>query len=68
MRVPEVARYTRSIGFWNRYKQRYPDTNPDHFIEAEYRLLKLQEGQGDAVSSICAERAVKRGEPDDSEE
>lgn len=49
----EKVSRSEAIAFWNRYKQRYPSANPDHYIEAEYRLLKLQE-QGDG--KVAAQR------------
>ncbi|MEQ1502946.1 MAG: tetratricopeptide repeat protein, partial [Myxococcota bacterium] len=30
-----------AVEFYGRYKKKYPNASPDHFIEAEYRLLKL---------------------------
>lgn len=35
-----------AIDFYTRYKKRYPDANPDHYIEAEYRLMNLYRAQG----------------------
>lgn len=35
-----------AIEFYNRYKAKYPDTNPDRYLEAEYRLLELYKKQG----------------------
>lgn len=35
-----------AISFYGRYKKAYPDANPDHYIEAEYRIYSLMKGQG----------------------
>ncbi|MEZ4235965.1 MAG: tetratricopeptide repeat protein [Myxococcota bacterium] len=47
-----------AIAFWKRYEKRYPDANPDHYLEAQYRILQgLQEQKADA-SKIRAQRAA----------
>lgn len=44
-----------AIDFYRRYLARYQDTNPDHVMEAEYRIAKLTEKEG--VSSRAVDRA-----------
>lgn len=35
-----------AVDFYTRYKQKYPETDADHYLEAEYRLLELYRQQG----------------------
>jgi TolA-binding protein len=50
----EEVSTSRAIKFYEDYLRKFPDTTPDHVIEAHYRLARLYEEQGD---SRKAERA-----------
>jgi TolA-binding protein len=47
----QVSR-AEAIEFYNRYKRKYPDANPDHFLEAESRILELMREQGASAASL----------------
>ncbi len=67
----EVSR-ADAIEFYNRYKKKYPDANPDHYLEAEARILELMKEQGadpsrlrrqsDAISAAF-DRFTRAGKP-----
>jgi TolA-binding protein len=41
-----------AVAFYNRYKKTYPAANPDHYIEAEYRIYKLMEEEGASQANL----------------